>query len=122
MKKDLSDAIAHHKSMRRADVVTAKQMADLFGINQNGFMSAVKNSKFTKPDIVAGEILLWSKAALGAEIERRQAKINKPEMARFSAWIPKEYADFANEKGGAWLAEVLKRELKKEVKAIKTLD
>ena len=116
MKKDLSSAIEHLSKMRDCDVVSSAEIAKLFGMNPDGMGVTLRRTQFTKPDVKSGRFLFWSKAALSAEIARRQEKIREHETVTFYARLSKPVAKFAKKKGGLWLEKVLESEMNKSQK------
>ena len=116
MKKDLSAAIEHLSKMRDCDVVGTREMAEIFGMNQDGMGVTLRRTQFTKPDVKSGRFLFWSKAALSAEISRRQEKIREQDTVVFYARLSPRVAEFAREMGGLWIESLLKKEMKKSQK------
>ena len=116
MKKDLSAAIEHLSKMRDCDVVSSAEIAKLFGMNPDGMGVTLRRTQFTKPDVKSSRFLFWSKAALSAEISRRQEKIREQDAVAFYVRLSPCVANFAREMGGGWLEMVLKKEMEKHKK------
>ena len=116
MKKDLSAAIEHLSKMRDCDVVSSTEIAKLFGMNPDGMGVTLRKTKFTKPDVKSGRFLFWSKAALSAEISRRQEKMREQDTVTFYARLSPRVAEFAREMGGSWFENLLKKEMAKHQK------
>lgn len=116
MKKDLSKAIKKLNGMADCDVVGTREMAEIFGMNPNGMGVTLKTTQFTRPDVKSGRYSLWSKAALSAEISRRQEKMREQDTVTFYARLSPRVAEFAREMGGLWIESLLKKEMKKSQK------
>ena len=116
MKKDLSAAIEHLSKMRDCDVVSSAEIAKLFGMNPDGMGVTLRKTQFTKPDVKSGRFLFWSKAALSAEISRRQEKIREQDTVTFYARLSPRVAEFAREMGWVWLDNLLEKEMAKQQK------
>ena len=114
MKKDLSAAIEHLSKMRDCDVVGTREMAEIFGMNPDGMGVTLRRTQFTKPDVKSGRHSFWSKAALSAEISRRQEKIREQDTVTFYVRLSPRVAEFAREMGGSWFENLLKKEMAKQ--------
>lgn len=116
MKKDLSEAIKKLNSMGDCDVVGTREIAEIFGMNPDGMGVTLRRTQFTKPDVKSGRFLFWSKAALSAEIARRQEKMREQDTVTFYARLSPRVAEFAREMGVLWIESLLKKEMKKSQK------